>query len=97
MEHQRHAALNSIKSILIEHKAVNRVDLTREKLRLDTKKVIYVVYNTKDKLRYIGQSVKDAIGRFMQHLQAARRMEKSESVGYKKMMKQQLLYVHMVK
>ena len=43
MEHQRHAALNFIKSILIEHKAVNRVDLTSEKLRLDTKKVIYVV------------------------------------------------------
>ena len=56
-----------------------------------------MVYNTKDNLRYIGQSVKDGIGRFIQHLQAARRMEKSESVEYKKMMKQQLLYVHMVK
>ena len=49
----------------------------------------------KDDLRYVGQTSKDAIHRFMEHIQQAKRQ--SNSLEYNQAMKQKLLYTHMLK
>ncbi len=65
--------------------------------RLDTKQVIYIVYNTRDTMRYIGHTSKDAIYRFMEHVRQAKQMIKLDLVEYNIKMKQKLLYSNMIK
>ena len=62
-----------------------------------TIRVIYIIYNTMDNLRYVGQTVKTAIQRFMQHLSTAKRIENSIGIEYNLKLKQKRLYTHMIK
>jgi len=96
IEVQRHKVLTAIKSKITED-SQNVVPRVSVHPRLDTNKVIYIVYNTSDNMRYIGHTSKDATHRFMEHLRKAKQLSKLELVEYNTLMKQKLLYTHMVK
>ena len=55
---------------------------------LTTKQIIYIIYNIQDHLRYIGQTNKDAIHRFMEHIQTAKRIANSDLLKYNQFLKQ---------
>ena len=97
MEFQKQKALILIKRIIENYKESTNAKITNLFPRLHTEQIIYVIYNMQDTLRYIGQSNKDAIHRFMEHLQTAKRIANSELLKYTQSRKQKLLYTHMLK
>ena len=101
MEFTKNSSLQAIKTVITQAKAkVSDLENSKHlnwKPKLKTTHVIYVIYNTIDNLKYIGQTSKDGISRFLEHLQAAARINKEGNYEHYKMSKQRLLYTHMLK
>jgi hypothetical protein len=92
---QKHRSLIKIQCIVDKYIQYKGGDLANFQPHLIREQVIYIIYNMKDDLRYVGQTSKDAIHRFMEHIQQAKRQ--SNSLEYNQAMKQKLLYTHMIK
>jgi len=94
MEFTHHIAVVKIKEQLDRYKQELKGINTNIQPKLNTDQVIYVIYNIRNHMKYIGQTSKNAIQRFMEHLQAAKRLEVNKSPD-KFQAKQKLLYQHM--
>jgi hypothetical protein len=96
MVHQNHTAVKPIVNIISLFTFTPTKDILQHP-KFDTTHVIYVIYNIADSFRYIGQTSKTASARFIEHIQAAKRVRASADTDTLIKSKQQLLYTHMLK